>query len=310
MSIAFVFPGQGSQSVGMLDSIANERTVADMMHDADVMLGMPLCRMIHDGPKETLSITTNTQPAILLTSVALYRLYREMGGAAPEFLAGHSLGEYSALVVAGSIPFTQAVKTVRARAELMQSIASQGHGGMAAILGLDCDVVQRICEQTGCEISNFNSSGQTVISGWKKDLDLACELVTRENGRGIRLMVSTPSHSSFMKPIAEPLKNLLANIVIDKPRISVLSNVDMTEHCGGDDTMEKLVKQVYCPVQWVKTIERMHELGVTHVVEFGPGHVLTNLIRRIDRDMDARSVSTLDELKTLLQEPLFQSKDQ
>lgn len=286
MRLAFVFPGQGSQTVGMLSGFAGNAVVEDHVRRADEALGFPLSKLIAEGPAETLGLTVNTQPALLTTSVAFYSAWSAAGGPAPEVMAGHSLGEYSALTAAGAFDFEEAVRLVRFRAEAMQSAVPVGVGGMCAVIGLSDEDVEACCREASAvgpvEAVNFNSPGQVVIAGEKAALQKAIELVKAKGcRRAIELAVSGPFHSSMLKPAAEKLAARLAEVEVRAPRIPVIANVDAAPHGDPDAIRRALALQVASPVQWVKTIRAMADQGVTDVVECGPGKVLQGLIRRI-----------------------------
>lgn len=296
MRLAFVFPGQGSQSVGMLNGFAGNATVEEYAARADKALGFSLTQLIAEGPAEELGLTVNTQPALLAASVAFYEAWLAAGGKKPEMMAGHSLGEYSALTAAGVFDFETAVKLVRFRAEAMQGAVPVGVGGMCAVIGLADDVVVECCREASAvgpvEAVNFNSPGQVVIAGEKAALTRAMELV-KEKGcrRAIELAVSGPFHSSMLRPAAEKLAQRLAETTVKTPQIPVIANVDVTEHKDPEAIRAALSAQVASPVQWVKTVEAMVAAGITDIVECGPGKVLQGLIRRIAPSIRLHSVS-------------------
>ena len=279
MRIAFVFPGQGSQSVGMLAGFAGNAVVADVMKRADEALGFSLSGLIAEGPAEALSLTVNTQPAMLASSVAFYEAWRAAGGTEPAVMAGHSLGEYSALCAAGAFTLEEAVKLVRFRAEVMQSAVPVGVGGMAAVIGLKDEDVEAACEEAravgAVEAVNFNAPGQVVIAGEKAALQKAVEAAkARGCRRAIELPVSAPFHSSLLAPAGEKLAERLQTVDVRVPAVPVIANVDVEVHQTPDAVRAALARQASSAVQWVKTIERMKAEGVTDVVECGPGKVL------------------------------------
>ncbi len=289
MTFAFVFPGQGSQSVGMLNSIAERPEVRATLQDASEALGEDVAKLIAEGPAEALSLTTNTQPVMLTAGVAFYRAWLAAGGPAPKVLAGHSLGEYSALVVAGVISFKDAVPLVRFRAEAMQSAVPVGTGGMAAILGLDDAGVIKVCAQASAvsggvvEAVNFNAPGQVVIAGSSDAVTKACELLKMAGAkRALPLPVSAPFHSSLLQPASEKLKGYLANIEFKVPTIAVINNVDVEILHDPVAIKDALVRQAAKPVRWQETIQAMAAQGLSQVVECGPGKVLAGLTKRIN----------------------------
>jgi len=289
MTFAFVFPGQGSQSVGMLNSVADRPEVRATLQEASDALGEDVTKLISEGPAEALSLTTNTQPVMLTAGVAFYRAWLAAGGAAPKVMAGHSLGEYSALVAAGVISFKDAVPLVRFRAEAMQSAVPVGTGGMAAILGLDDAKVIQVCAEASAasggvvEAVNFNAPGQVVIAGASDAVTKACELLKAAGAkRALPLPVSAPFHSSLLQPASEKLKGYLANIEFKAPTISVINNVDVQILNDPAAIKDALVRQAAKPVRWQETIQAMAQQGVTQVVECGPGKVLAGLTKRIN----------------------------
>ena len=292
MTFAFVFPGQGSQSVGMLNSIASRPEVRATLQEASEVLGEDIAKLIADGPAEALSLTTNTQPVMLTAGVAFYRAWLVAGGPVPKVMAGHSLGEYSALVAAGVISFKDAVPLVRFRAEAMQSAVPVGTGGMAAILGLDDASVIKVCAEAAAasggvvEAVNFNAPGQVVIAGSSDAVTKACELLKAAGAkRALPLPVSAPFHSSLLQPASEKLKAYLANIEFKTPSISVINNVDVAMLNDPVTIKDALVRQAAKPVRWHETIRAMAGHGVSHVVECGPGKVLAGLTKRIHDQM-------------------------
>ena len=288
MTFAFVFPGQGSQSVGMLNSIAERPEVRATLQEASEALGEDVAKLIAEGPAEALSLTTNTQPVMLTAAVAFYRAWLAAGGPAPKVMAGHSLGEYSALVASGVISFKDAVPLVRFRAKAMQSAVPVGTGGMAAILGLDDATVIRVCTEASTasggvvEAVNFNAPGQVVIAGASAAVTKACELLKAAGAkRALLLPVSAPFHSSLLQPASEKLKGYLANIEFKEPTIAVINNVDVEILNDPAAIKDALVRQAAKPVRWQETIQAMAAQGITQVVECGPGKVLAGLTKRI-----------------------------
>lgn len=292
MTFAFVFPGQGSQSVGMLNSIAQRPEVRTTLQEASDALSEDVTKLIAEGPAEALSLTTNTQPVMLTAGVAFYRAWLASGGAAPKVMAGHSLGEYSALVAAGVIAFKDAVPLVRFRAEAMQSAVPVGTGGMAAILGLDDATVIKVCAEASAasggvvEAVNFNAPGQVVIAGASDAVTKACELLKAAGAkRALPLPVSAPFHSSLLQPASEKLQGYLANIEFKAPSIPVINNVDVEILNDPVAIKDALVRQAAKPVRWQETIQAMAGQGITQVIECGPGKVLAGLTKRINEQV-------------------------
>lgn len=306
MRLAFVFPGQGSQSVGMLEGFSGNAVVEEHAARADRALGFPLAELIARGPAEELGLTVNTQPALLAASVAFYEAWLAAGGMKPVLMAGHSLGEYSALTAAGAFDFETALRLVRFRAEAMQGAVPVGVGGMCAVIGLADEVVVECCREASAvgpvEAVNFNSPGQVVIAGEKAALHRAMELV-KEKGcrRAIELAVSGPFHSSLLRPAAEKLAARLAETEIRTPEIPVIANVDVTVHAAPEEIRTALAAQVASPVQWVRTIEAMAAAGITDIVECGPGKVLQGLVRRIAPSMRLYGISDAATLAATLE---------
>lgn len=306
MRIAFVFPGQGSQSVGMLGGFAENETVQRVMARADEALGFSLTGLIAEGPAETLSLTVNTQPAMLASSVAFYEAWLAAGGRAPEMMAGHSLGEYSALCAAGAMDLETAVRLVRFRAEAMQSAVPVGVGGMAAVMGLADADVEAACEEARAvgrvEAVNFNAPGQVVIAGEKEAVTRAIECAkARGCRRAIVLPVSAPFHSSLMQPAADKLAERLATTDIKVPATPVIANIDVEVHETPDAIREALARQAAGAVQWVRTIERMKAAGITDIVECGPGKVLTGLLRRTAPEINGHNIFDAASLAAVLE---------
>ncbi len=292
MKLAFVFPGQGSQSVGMMQGWGARADIRATFAEASDALGQDLWALVTEGPAELLNQTVNTQPAMLAADVAAWRAWQTQGGAKPVVLAGHSLGEYAALVAADALSFVDAIKLVRFRAEAMQSAVPEGVGAMAAILGLDDDAVRAVCADAAAgevvEAVNLNSPGQVVIAGNKGAVERAMALA-KERGakRALPLPVSVPSHSSLMRPAAEKLLAYLENVAISAPRIPVLHNTDVQSHDEAAAIRAALAKQLHTPVRWVETVRALKAAGVERVIECGPGKVLAGLNKRIDDSLAA-----------------------
>ncbi|MCB5362441.1 ACP S-malonyltransferase [Pusillimonas sp. CC-YST705] len=294
--IAFVFPGQGSQTVGMLDAWQEHQGVQEGMARAGQALGQDLSGLIAQGPAEELNLTLNTQPAMLASAVVMYQAWIAAGGAVPVMVAGHSLGEYSALVAAGSLTLEDAVRLVRIRADAMQRAVPVGQGGMAAVLGLDDDAVREVCAQAAqgeiVEAVNYNAPAQVVIAGHQAAVARACELAKAAGAkRALMLPVSAPFHSSLLKPAAQVLAEALAQTDVRAPTVTLVNNVDVACPTEPAQIRDALVRQAWHPVRWVETIQFMKSAGVTHVVECGPGKVLSGLVKRIDRDLQVLSIS-------------------
>lgn len=298
MKLAFVFPGQGSQSVGMMQGWGERAEVRATFSEASDALGQDLWMLVTDGPVELLNQTVNTQPAMLAADVAVWRVWQAAGGASPALLAGHSLGEYAALVAAGSLNFADAIKLVRFRAEAMQAAVPEGVGAMAAILGLDDDAVRAVCNEAAAgevaEAVNLNSPGQVVIAGNKAAVERAMALAKEKGAkRALPLPVSVPSHSSLMLPAAEKLLAHLQGVAIAAPAIPVLHNTDVQSYTAPDAIRAALAKQLHTPVRWAETVRALKTAGIEHVIECGPGKVLTGLSKRIDDSLSA--VALVDE---------------
>jgi [acyl-carrier-protein] S-malonyltransferase len=311
---AFVFPGQGSQSVGMLDAWGDHPEVVQTLQEASTALGEDLAQLIKEGPKETLALTTNTQPVMLVAGVAAYRVWMAETGVAPSAVAGHSLGEYSALVAAGVLSLSQAVPLVRLRAQAMQEAVPVGEGAMAAILGLDAAKVREVCagvtagfgpgSKEVAEAVNFNDPGQTVIAGSKAAVEKACEALKAAGAkRALPLPVSAPFHSSLMKPAAERLKLKLAEVALQAPQIPLVNNIDVAVETDVTRIRDALVRQAYGPVRWVECVQALKARGVSHIVECGPGKVLAGMVKRIDAELTGLPLfdpASLAEVKTAL----------
>jgi len=308
MKFAFVFPGQGSQSVGMLNAFADHAVVRETVQQASDALGQDLGKLIADGPVEELGLTTNTQPVMLTAAYAIYRLWEKETGLKPAIVAGHSLGEYTALVVAGALPFSAAVPLVRFRAQAMQSAVPVGEGGMAAILGLDDDAVRAVCAEASAagivEAVNFNAPSQVVIAGAKAGVEKACEIAKAKGAkRALPLPVSAPFHSSLLKPASDQLREYLASVDIGVPQIPLINNIDVASVAEPAAIKDALVRQAAGPVRWVETVQKMAHEGVTHVIECGPGKVLNGLTKRIDGTLIGASIfdpASLEEARKLL----------
>jgi [acyl-carrier-protein] S-malonyltransferase len=309
-SFAFVFPGQGSQSVGMLDGWGDHPAVRGVLNEASDVLGEDLARLIHDGPKEQLDLTTNTQPVMLAAGVACYRAWMAETGMEPAVVAGHSLGEYSALVAANALSLADALPLVRFRAQAMQDAVPVGVGAMAAILGMDAQAVRAGCAEVAAatgeavEAVNFNDPKQTVIAGTKAGVEKTCEALKAKGAkRALPLPVSAPFHSSLMRPAAERLKDKLAAAHFMAPDFPVINNVDVKEETAAAAIRDALYRQAFGPVRWVETIQAIRARGLDHIIECGPGKVLAGMVKRIDASNVTASVSdpaTLLEAKGLL----------
>lgn len=313
MTIAMVFPGQGSQSQGMQADLAADFTeVADVYAEASDIMGYDLWQLVQNDPDKRLEETVVTQPAMLTAGYAAWRVWESSGGAVPDQMAGHSLGEYTALVCAGAVSFADALTVVRRRSELMQQAVPAGGGAMAAILGLDDDAILAVCAQAAqgevVDAVNFNAPGQVVIAGDKDAIDRAIELA-REQGarRALILPVSVPAHSSLMRAAGEALQESLGVAKFEAPGITVMAASTATPYADAQDIRERLSRQVYAPVQWVNTIHAMTAAGATSVIECGPGKVLAGLMRRIDKTTPCACINSVDGLQAALQiEPIVQ----
>lgn len=308
---AFVFPGQGSQSVGMLDAWGDHPAVRSTLQEASEALGQDLGRLIREGPKEDLALTTNTQPVMLVAGVAAWRVWQAEGGRDPAVMAGHSLGEYSALVAAGAMALAEAAPLVRFRAQAMQEAVPVGAGAMAAVLGMDADRVAQGCAEVAAgfpadamevvEPVNFNDPAQTVIAGTRLAVEKACEVLKAQGAkRALPLPVSAPFHSSLMKPAAERLRERLAATRIEAPRIPVVNNIDVAVESEPDRIRDALYRQAFGPVRWVECVRAIQARGIDTLVECGPGKVLAGLCKRIDpqlRGLALYDPSTLADVK-------------
>jgi [acyl-carrier-protein] S-malonyltransferase len=303
---AFVFPGQGSQAVGMLNGFEGNAAVRETLEEAGDALGCNLAKMIAEGPKEELDLTTNTQPVMLAASVATYRAWLAAGGSKPAVVAGHSLGEYSALVAAGVLSFRQAVPLVRFRAQAMQEAVPVGQGGMAAILGLSDQEVAAACAEAAqgevVEPVNFNAPAQVVIAGHKEAVARACELAkARGAKRALLLPVSAPFHSSLLKPASERLREYMRQVEFSVPAIPVVNNVDAIVVDQPDAIRDALVRQAASPVRWTEAMACVAELGVRQIVECGPGKVLAGLAKRINSEFESEAIVDQASLERVLE---------
>ena len=311
---AFVFPGQGSQSVGMLDAWGDHPVVVEALKEASEALGEDLGKLIHEGPKEALALTTNTQPVMLVAAVAAYRVWMSETGVAPQAVAGHSLGEYSALVAAGVLTLSQATPLVRFRAQAMQDAVPVGTGAMAAILGMDAARVMAGCAEVTAsfgthstevvEAVNFNDPAQTVIAGSKAAVDKACEVLKASGAkRAMPLPVSAPFHSSLMKPAAEKLREQLESVEFGSPQMALINNIDVAVEVDADRIRDALYRQAFGPVRWVECVQAIKAHGLTTLVECGPGKVLAGMVKRIDAEMTGAPLfdpASLADVKGLL----------
>ena len=303
---AFVFPGQGSQAIGMLNGFGENPVVAQTVAEASEAIGMDLTKLIAEGPKEELDLTTNTQPVMLTAAVAAYRAWIAAGGKLPRLVAGHSLGEYSALVAAGVIAFKDAVPLVRFRAKVMQEAVPVGQGGMAAILGLSDDDVRAACQEASqgevVEAVNFNAPAQVVIAGTKAAVERACEIAKAKGAkRALPLPVSAPFHSSLLKPASDRLREYLADVSFSAPSIPVINNVDVAIVTDPQSIKDALVRQAASPVRWVESVLSMQQSGITHIIECGPGKVLAGLTKRIHADLTGDAIYDQATLEKVLE---------
>jgi len=303
---AAVFPGQGSQSVGMMAPYGDLPALRETFAEASDALGQDLWQMLADGPAETINQTVNTQPIMLTAGIAVWRAWLAQGGAMPSMVAGHSLGEYSALVAAGALQFTDAVQLVRFRAQAMQEAVPAGEGAMAAVLGLEPDVIEAACNEAAqgqvVSAANLNSSGQIVIAGHAAAVERAMAACTARGAkRAVLLPVSAPFHCALMKPAAERLRERLASVAIAVPSIPVLNNVDVATPADPDSIRDALVRQAFSPVRWIETIKCMHADGIEAVYEFGPGKVLAGLVKRIEGSLAIEAITDDSKLQALTQ---------
>jgi [acyl-carrier-protein] S-malonyltransferase len=306
MKFAFLFPGQGSQSVGMMQGFGDLAVIRDTFAEASAVLGQDLWRMASE-PNEELNQTANTQPLMLTAGIATWRAWLHAGGAQPAMVAGHSLGEYTALVAAGALDFASALPLVRYRAEVMQGAVAEGVGAMAAILGLDDDAVRAVCSEAAqgevLEAVNYNSPGQVVIAGNKAAVERGMEAAKAKGAkRALILPVSVPSHCALMKPAAEKLQAYMQNIAVRAPKVPVLHNADVAAYNDAGQIKDALVRQLYSPVRWVETVQEMAAQGIGQAAECGPGKVLAGLNKRIVAEMPCIALisnEVLAETKTL-----------
>ena len=306
-SFAFLFPGQGSQAVGMLDAWGEHPAVQGTLAEASAALGEDIAKLIREGPKEALDLTINTQPAMLTAGIACYRAWRAEGGAEPAAVAGHSLGEYTALVAAGALTLADALPLVRFRALAMQDAVPVGSGAMAAILGLDAQAVRDGCAEAAAasgevvEAVNFNDPKQTVIAGSKAGVDKGCEVLKAKGAkRALLLSVSAPFHSSLMKPAAERLREKLATVTISAPRLAVVNNVDVAVCNDAAGIRDALYRQAFGAVRWVEVVQALRARGLRHLIECGPGKALAGMVKRIDAEAATTTIfdpATLVEAK-------------
>jgi [acyl-carrier-protein] S-malonyltransferase len=303
---AFVFPGQGAQAVGMLNGFAGNPAVAATVAEASDALGVDLGRLMAEGPKEELDLTTNTQPVMLTAAVAVYRAWCAAGGPAPALVAGHSLGEYSALVAAGVLAFRDAVPLVRFRAQAMQEAVPVGQGGMAVVLGIPAEVVRTLCAAASTpdsivEAVNFNEPTQTVIAGHAAAIDRACELAKAQGAkRAMKLAVSAPFHSSLLKPASDRLRAYLDGITFATPQIGLINNVDVAILNDPAAIKDALVRQAAGSVRWVETVQKMAAAGIGQVIECGPSKVLTGMAKRIDGNLATEAMTDQAALERVL----------
>ena len=305
-NIAFVFPGQGSQAIGMLNGFAGNAVVAETIAEASEVLGFDLGKLILDGPKDDLDLTTNTQPVMLASAVAFYRAWVAAGGKLPAMFAGHSLGEYSALVAAGVIEFKEAVPLVRFRAQAMQEAVPVGQGGMAAILGLSDEDVRAVCNEAAngevVEPVNFNAPAQVVIAGHKTAVERACDIAKAKGAkRALTLPVSAPFHSSLLKPASDRLRRYLEGVTFKTPVIPIINNVDVSLLTDTIAIKDALVRQAASPVRWVETIQLMQASGMQRVIECGPGKVLSGLVKRITTELQTDAIVDQASMESLLE---------
>ncbi len=305
MQFGLVFPGQGSQSVGMMAGYGDSIVVREVFDEASLVLGTDLWQMVAEGPIESINLTVNTQPLMLTADVAIYRLWKSMGGADPTVVAGHSLGEYSALVAAGALTLADAVPLVKLRAEAMQSAVPAGLGAMAAVMGLDAELVKAACaEVAGAEVVeavNFNEPAQTVIAGHRAAVERAAEAVkARGAKRALMLPVSAPFHCSLMRPAADALAVALERIDIRCPRIPLINNVDVEALSSAEGVRQSLIRQVAAPVRWVETMNAFERLGVSLVFECGPGKVLSGLVKRCSPNLSGHAMNDVTAMQACL----------
>jgi [acyl-carrier-protein] S-malonyltransferase len=306
---AFVFPGQGSQSIGMLDAWGDHPVIKETLTEASDALGEDIGKLIQQGPKEQLDLTTHTQPAMLTAAIACYRVWLAEGGSTPTIVAGHSLGEYTALVASEALTLTQAAPLVRLRAQAMQEAVPVGQGAMAAILGLDAQAVISGCQQISTsqemvEAVNFNDPKQTVIAGTRAGVDAACEYLKQQGAkRALLLPVSAPFHSRLMQPAAEQLREALEKIALQSPKIKVINNIDVNDPTDPNAIKDALYRQAFGPVRWTEVIMKIRNSGLSYILECGPGKALSGMVKRIDAELQTMTLSdptTLAQAQELL----------
>jgi [acyl-carrier-protein] S-malonyltransferase len=305
-TFAFVFPGQGSQAIGMLNGFADNAVVRDTVAEASDVLQFDLAKLIAEGPKEALDLTTNTQPVMLTAAVATYRAWLAAGGKLPALVAGHSLGEYSALVAAGVVSFRDALPLVRFRAQAMQEAVPVGQGGMAAILGLSDQDVRDACTESAqgqvVEAVNFNAPAQVVIAGHKDAVLRACDAAKAKGAkRALVLPVSAPFHSSLLRPASDRLRTYLNDVTFNAPNLMLINNVDVAVVTDPAAIKDALVRQAASAVRWVETVQKMAGEGVTHLIECGPGKVLAGLTKRINADLTGEAIVDQESLNKILE---------
>jgi len=305
MKLAMVFPGQGSQSVGMLKAYAGLPAVDEVRATAAAVLGADFLQLLDEGPAEALGLTVNTQPAMVTAGFAAYRAWQALGGPQPEVVAGHSLGEYTALVISGALEFRACLPLVRFRAQAMQEAVPAGQGAMAAILNLEDDAVRAACDEASqgevVQAVNFNAPGQVVIAGHKDAVARAMDACKAKGAkRALPLPVSAPFHSSLMRPAAERLRGYLMEVSVAAPKLQLINNVDVSVEKLPAAVKDALVRQAAAPVRWVETIRKMRQMGVTHVVECGPGRALAGMVKRIDGDLQCLALADRASLEQAL----------
>jgi [acyl-carrier-protein] S-malonyltransferase len=304
MSFAFVFPGQGSQSIGMMAALAAIPEVRQTFQEASDIVGVDFWHLVTTGPDAALNMTLNTQPLMLVAGIATWRAWLALGGSLPDWLAGHSLGEYTALVAANVLSFAEALSLVRLRAQVMQEAVPEGSGAMAAILGLEDEKIIAACKQIAhdqiVQAVNFNAPGQVVIAGHKEAVERGMK-ACQERGakRAILLPVSVPAHSDLMRPAAQALRAKLDTLTVHSPLIPILHNVDVAQHTTADSIKEALVRQLYSPVRWVESINTMAAQGVNLIGECGPGKVLAGLIKRINSEVTGFALTDSNAIKNM-----------
>jgi [acyl-carrier-protein] S-malonyltransferase len=303
-TFAFFFPGQGSQSVGMMQGLESHAIVKQTFEEASSVLGVDFWKMATEANDE-INLTQNTQPIMLTAGIATWRVYQSLGGKQPVAMAGHSLGEYTALVAAGALSFAEALPLVKFRAEVMQQAVPEGQGAMAAILGLDDDTVRAVCSEAAqgqvVQAVNFNSPGQVVIAGDKAAVERGMELAKAKGAkRALPLPVSVPSHCELMKPAAEKLHDYLQNVAVQSPQVPVLHNADVAAYSDAAQIKDALVRQLYSPVRWVETVQQLAAQQVLSSAEAGPGKVLTGLAKRIVAEMSCVALVNEESIQTFI----------